>query len=1165
MSPDQTNPASRSVHESKHLPDGGAGSEVSQETLLHKKSIASSDLLVGRLALVHCLIDRATLDAAVQEQTDHPQRSLAEVLVATGAITDEQRQFIEGTCQQHLAKYGDDSDGTFTWSPSAASLSSTTSRADAVSAALGRASGIQPSGMFGGYELLGEMARGGMGVVYKARQVRLNRPVALKMIRSGELADPEQVQRFYSEARAAARLDHPGIVPVYEVGEVGGQHYYSMALVPGASLNERVKSGGPLLPREAARLLRSVAEAVQFAHENGIVHRDVKPQNVLLDDQGHARVTDFGLAKHTEMASELTRTGQIIGTPSYMPPEQAAGRVEEIGPAADVYSLGATLYFVLSGRPPFQTASTAETIRQVLEAEPVPPRRLNPAIPRDLETVCLKCLRKEPDNRYATAAALADDLARWLESKPIVARRVSRAEKAWLWCKRRPAVAGLAAAVLLIVAVGSLVFIERQNSLRATGLAGRLLDARLDEAPAIAAQLGPYRRWANPQLRAVLDDPQATEPRKLRAAMGLLETDSTQAERLLAGLLAADPDDARVLVIALEGHRAALAPKLWTVLEKPGALPGERLRATLALAAYDPPATGRARGRWDKQAPFLAQRLLAEARQNPSSYEPLVGGLEPAAAAQIEPLGKAFRDIHGNATERELATAVLARYAAGDAQALANLAMDAQAAQWGMIYPVLVKQDAKTKDILRAELEKRPPANAAAPARVALARRQAAAAAALLQAGEREKIFSLLRVKDDPESLTQFVHRGRARGVLPPQLLDCVRKADALRQASSGEDRRLEDRVLFGLLLALGEFELADLPQAEQKPLLQQVLAWYGQDASSAIHGAAGWILRRWGQEEAATKVDHTPVPYDPQREWYTLEIKAKTGGPKGGLPREEPIYFTFVVFPPGEFQMGSPEDEAAQNPVERQHRVRLTRPLAVSDREITWAQYSSFDGGRWHDAMEKQWMRKCAADEPAFGVDWYGAVRYCRWLSEQAKLTEAEQCYADPQTLEKGVNGEPRNWPLDLDKGGFRLPTEAEWEYACRSGTTTRWSFGSDAEHLAAYAWFLDNSQQRSHPAGRLGPNLRGLFDVHGNLFEWTHDSYERFGVELATDPLGPQGGLDRILRGGGWVGVAETCRSASRGTFGADVRSRGNGFRLALSPVGRDEGRGRKSNEGG
>lgn len=309
--------------------------------------------------------------------------------------------------------------------------------------------------VFGDYELLEEIARGGMGVVFKAWQVSLNRVVALKLILAGQLANHEEVQRFHAEAKAAARLDHPGIVPIFEIGEHQGQHYFSMGYVEGVSLAKRV-AAGPLPPKSAAELVRSIAVAVDYAHQNGIIHRDLKPANVLLDQSGHSKVTDFGLAKQISADAGLTATGQILGTPSYMPPEQAAGKFE-VGAAADIYSLGAILYTLLTGRPPFQSASVMETLKQVMEQEPVPPRQLNGAVPLDLETITLKCLEKMPDRRYATAAHLVAELTRFINGEPILARPVSAVERGWRWCRRKPVVAGLAAAVVTALVAGTVV------------------------------------------------------------------------------------------------------------------------------------------------------------------------------------------------------------------------------------------------------------------------------------------------------------------------------------------------------------------------------------------------------------------------------------------------------------------------------------------------------------------------------------------------------------------------------------------------------------------------------------------------------------------------------------------------------------------------------------
>lgn len=280
---------------------------------------------------------------------------------------------------------------------------------------------LAPPRVFGDYEVIGEIARGGMGVVYRARQVNLDRTVALKMILAGRLATSEDVDRFRTEAEAAAKLQHPNVVAVFEVGEVEGQHYFSMEYIEGESLSQKL-GRGPLPGRVAAKYVRTIAQAVHYAHRNGILHRDLKPSNILFDAADEPHVTDFGLAKRLGVDSGNTRSGAVMGTPSYMAPEQAKGRTREATPAADVYSLGAILYETLTGKPPFHADTPLDTVVQVLENEPVPPTLLNAKIDTDLETICLKCLHKDPLSRYASADELAADLGRYLEGETISAR-----------------------------------------------------------------------------------------------------------------------------------------------------------------------------------------------------------------------------------------------------------------------------------------------------------------------------------------------------------------------------------------------------------------------------------------------------------------------------------------------------------------------------------------------------------------------------------------------------------------------------------------------------------------------------------------------------------------------------------------------------------------------
>ena len=304
--------------------------------------------------------------------------------------------------------------------------------------------------MIAGYEILGLLGRGAMGVVFQARQRGLRRVVALKMIRAGSQSSPDELARFRSEAVAVAELQHPNIVQLYEVGEVCGQPYFSLEYINGPSLARKI-NGTPQPPLEAARVVRALAQGMEVAHRRGIVHRDLKPANVLLTAEGEPKISDFGLVKRLEEDAGNTQSGSILGTPSYMAPEQAEGRIKDIGPRADVYAIGAILYELLTGRPPFRAASVLDTLHQVRTQEPIPPSQFQPNVPRDLETICLKCLQKDAAKRYATAADLSEDLRRFGAREPIMARPVGRAERLWRWCRRNPKVAALSAAVGLLV------------------------------------------------------------------------------------------------------------------------------------------------------------------------------------------------------------------------------------------------------------------------------------------------------------------------------------------------------------------------------------------------------------------------------------------------------------------------------------------------------------------------------------------------------------------------------------------------------------------------------------------------------------------------------------------------------------------------------------------
>ncbi len=490
----------------------------------------------------------------------------------------------------------------------------------------------------------------------------------------------------------------------------------------------------------------------------------------------------------------------------------------------------------------------------------------------------------------------------------------------------------------------------------------------------------------------------------------------------------------------------------------------------------------------------------------------------------------------------------LATFARSDRPRLARLLSTATAAQYEILYPLLSNRPNRTvKDMLEGIVLEQPSGDLSERDRLALGQRRAGAAISLLRLGEAERSFGVFAIRDDSESLTQFVHRCRVRGVTAKQLIQ------SLHKASDVYDR-------FGLLLALGDYPLMEIDLSQRDSLVLELIEAYRGDPSSAIHGAAGWLLRKWGYVQEVTNVDRTPLPYDrtENREWFVMEMSPRSSGESeptsealnDRTSKDERIYFTFIVFRPCEYVMGSPEDAGERQADEDLHQVRLTRPIAVSAYEITWAQYDPLDGGQTRKSLEQQVTRECRPGEPVFGVNWFETARYCRWLTQLVGLSESEQCYEDERTLPHDADGNPEQWPVHLDRHGFRLLTEAEWEYICRCGTRTTYGFGSDARLLPHYGWFIDNSEKWAHEVGQSRPNLRGLFDVHGNVYEWCYDWYGADMTGQIEDPVGPASGSFRVFRGGGWYVSPAFCRAAVRLRDRPVFRSIDLGFRVAIVP---------------
>jgi tetratricopeptide (TPR) repeat protein/tRNA A-37 threonylcarbamoyl transferase component Bud32 len=417
-----------------------------------------------------------------------------------------------------------------------------------------------------GYEVESVLGHGGMGVVYKARHLKLNRPVALKMMIYGACATPSEQARFQREAEAVAALHHSNIVQIYDVGEAGGRPYYTMEFLEGGSLARKL-AGKPQPAAAAAAYSLTLAEAVQAAHNAGIVHRDLKPANILLTADGVLKISDFGLARRSDGGQSLSLTAAKVGTPSYMAPEQALGKANAFDPAVDIYALGALLYEILTGRPPFRAETAAETQRQVVAEDPAPPSRLNANVPRDLETICLKCLQKEPDRRYGSAAVLADDLRRFVEGRPIRARPVGWVERAWRWSRRKPAAAALivTALALLALATGGGIWLVQQHAERRAEAALHEADLRNDVSTAIAQAEGFRKDFHFSEAHELLDQARVRlaqgGPDDLRQRANQSQADLDLVEQLdAARIRAAIPVDGKFDPASAERHyTAALA------------------------------------------------------------------------------------------------------------------------------------------------------------------------------------------------------------------------------------------------------------------------------------------------------------------------------------------------------------------------------------------------------------------------------------------------------------------------------------------------------------------------------------------------------------------------------------------------------------------------------
>lgn len=1123
------------------------------------------NLLFAILAVQMDFVRRDALIAAMNAWAIAKDKPLGQILEEQDCLSADRHRLLDALVAEHIKEHDNDPGKSLAALHNSAathdhlqkitdpdlcrSLTSAAARASDVF--MTRAPSVGEAAAVGSrFRILRPHAKGGLGQVFVAEDGELHREVALKEIQERHADNPHSRARFVLEAEITGGLEHPGIVPVYGLGQYAdGRPYYAMRFIRGDSMKEAIerfyngRAGGanhPMEPGERAVAFRqllgrfvTVCDVIAYAHSRGVLHRDLKPDNIMLGKYGETIVVDWGLAKplgelreskETDevplhpaavSASVETMAGSTLGTPQYMSPEQAAGQLKRIYPPSDVYSLGATLYCLLTGQPPFTDADAGAVLRKVQKGDFLRPRLVRRHLPPALEAVCLKAMALKPEDRYPSPRALADDIDHWLADEPVSAYRERWTKRLRRW-SRSHQVLVTAAVVLFLAGFAAAAIVTRERTLteeaetrRVNAQVDTLLHTSAESVPRALDELAPLRAVAAPILRSKLDDPGLSGRIRVRAALGLLPADPTLTDFVSNYMLQEnDPHEVIMVRDVLTPHGGEVALRLWPVAEDPNAPRPHCLRALVALARFDPDSS-----RWNAVAERGVTALLDD------WHLPIwIEALRPVRAILEVPLAKVFREST-DADDRLASAQILADYDADHPGLLTDLLLDADPKQYVILWPKVKDHRASFPPLLQAELDKKLPANLFDPEGERLARRQAQAAVTLLRLELPERIWPYLRLTPDPRLRSYLVH-----------LLEPLHTDQVMLIAHWGLETDVSIRR--ALLLAFGLYPQQS-PVENREQVLARLLRHYEEDPDPGLHSAIDWLARhRWGMRERIVKVDKALAGKPPgERRWFvTSELH------------------TMAVVPgPIEFDMGSTEQEPGRYVDEALHRVRIPRAFAMATKQVTVEQFHQFL--KANPQIKHRLDNPSSPDRlgPIIHVDWFLAAKYCRWLSEVEEVPEDQMCFPPIAEIKEGMK-----LPADyLRRTGYRMPTEAESEYACRAGTVTSRYYGNAVSLLASYAWYEADTRHRTMPVGRLMPNDLGLFDALGNVREWCMDRYGNYPTEMRNEdtegPLLVTGTDTRVIRGGGFLDLESSIRCASRRSQRPSERFRTDGLRIA------------------